>query len=196
VEGGGGDAVGGERGQQQRHRPADQQQLQKVPERVAAGGGRGADDDDAPSPPLRVDRDREQARLVPQARERAAVEEDRRSQRPAQLGRGEQIAAAHRRGGIGDAPVGVEHLREALGRGDQTARALAQARVGLPDQGGHVAGPRAQPRVDRGVELGAEAQVDEDAGGAEHQRHHGGEDEGDAEANREVAQRPPSFRSR
>ena len=98
--------------------------------------------------------------------------------------------------GVRDAAMGIEHLGEALGVPDQALVTLAQPGVGLLDQGGDVARPRSQPGVDRAVELGAEAQVDEDAGGAEDEGHHGGEGEGDTESDREVAQRPPSFRSR
>ena len=92
--------------------------------------------------------------------------------------------------------AGAEHLGEALARPDQVLLALPQPRVALLDQGDDVAGPRAQAGVDRRVELDGEAQVDEDAGGAEDQRHHSGEDEGHPQADREATQRPPSFRSR
>ena len=196
VKGGRGDAVGGQRGEDQGHRAAHQQELRQVRERLAACLGRGADDDDPLLPPG-ADRHRQQARLVLQAGQRAAVEDDRAAQRPVPAPRARAAhglprpARSPRRGRRSRAP-----RRSSRVRPTRVLLALAQPGVGLLDQGGDVARPRSQPGVDRAVELGAEAQVDEDAGGAEDEGHHGGEGEGDAEADREVAQRPPSFRSR
>ena len=191
-----GHAVGGERGEQQRDRPADQQQLREVGERLVARLGRGADDDDLLLPPRvrpgpRAGATRPAGPAAGRGRGRSARAGPARSSAGV-----EQDVAADRQRGVGDAAAGVEHLGEALAAADQVLATLAQARVGLLDQGGDVAGPRAQAGVDRRVELGGEAQVDEDAGRAEDQRHHRGEDEGDPEADREAAQRPPSFRSR
>jgi hypothetical protein len=187
--------VGRQRRQQQGDRAADQEQLREVGQRLTARFGRGADDDDPLLPP-RLDRDREQARLLLQARQRAAIEEDRLAQRPLQLGPRQQHVLADRQRGVRDPAAGIEHLGEALGAADEVLVAVAQARVGLPDQGGDVARARAQARVDRRVQLGGEAQVDEDAGRAEHQRHHPSEDEGQPQADRDATQRPPSLRSR
>ncbi len=68
----GGNPVGGERGEQERDRTAEQQQLREVGERLVAGLGRGADDDDLLAAP-RLDRDRQQPRLVLPPGRRATV---------------------------------------------------------------------------------------------------------------------------
>ena len=78
----------------------------------------------------------------------------------------------------------------------ETAQVVDADGVVIATLRGDVAGARAQAVVDRVVELGAEAQVDEDSGGAEDERHHRREDEGDAKPDRDAAQRPPSLRSR
>ena len=168
----GGDPVGRERGEQQGDRPADQQQLGEVGERLVARLGRGADDDD-PLPArlaLTGTASRRDSSCRPGSGPRSRKIGPRSARRSSDGG--EQDVVPDRQRGVGDAAAGVEHLGEALGAADQAAVALPQARVGLLDQGGDVAGPRAQARVDRRVELVGEAQVDEDAGGAEDQRHH------------------------
>ena len=101
-----------------------------------------------------------------------------------------------RRRGVDDAAGRFEHLGEALGATDQAATVGDHPGVGTTDRGGEFVGARAQAGVDRGVDVVAELEVDEDTGGRQHQGDHRGEDEGEAEADREAAQRPPSFRSR
>ena len=61
-------------------------------------------------------------------------------------------------------PDGIEHLGEALGAPDQVLPAGGEAGRLLADHGGEFVGARAEPGVDRGVDVVLELQVDEEAG--------------------------------
>ena len=113
-----------------------------------------------------------------------------------QLGAGEKQVASDLRCRVEHPATGVDDLGEALRTGAEAVPSLAEARVGLFAQRRDVRGPRAQAVVDRAVEIGGEAQVEKEARGAEHERHHRGERQREPEADRHAAQRPPSFLSR
>ena len=194
----GGDPVGGERGEEQGDRAADQEQLGEVGERLVARLGRGADDDDplaaaACSTGTASRRDSpSQARAAGRGRRRSARAAPARSS--AGVSRTRLPIASEE---SMTPPLASSTSAKLSSAADQAARARSRRPESASwTRAATSLGPRAQARVDRRVELGCEAQVDEDAGGAEDQRHHRGEDEGDAKADREAAQRPPSFRSR
>jgi hypothetical protein len=95
---------------------------------------------------------------------------------------------------VNEAPIEFDDLGEALGPVVQAS--FAQAGVRLADQRADVGSARAQPAVDRAVEIGPESLIEKYSRDREHGRHRGREDQRDAQSNRQPAQRPPSFRNR
>ena len=186
---GGRDAVARQRGEQEGRRPADREQLGEAAQRVAAVVEVRADDDDQVAI-LGVHRRGEQPRRLLLGRQLVALDRDGGAQRAPALGRAQQRCALVGGGRIDDTVAGVEDLGEVLPPlGERQPARRGEPTVGLRDQGADVARARAQALVDRRVELGLEPQVDEQPGGREHQRHHAGERQRQAEAQRQAAER-------
>jgi hypothetical protein len=185
-EGPGGDGVAGEAREQEPQRSAD-----------AEGAAQGLE---RSLTLLEQDTDHHNARRLPGGglgEEPSLLpppEEGRSSLRPIELVGEEQRTPAGPLTGV-ERPAGavehaaprIEHLAEAPGRG--VRRPLAGQVEGLPvaGQGGEVAAPCAQRRVDSGVELPPELEVDEDADHRHHHAHGSDEGRGDLQPERDAA---------
>ena len=182
----GGNAVPGERCEQQRERPADREQPGEIAQRLAAFVRRRPDHDDE-APAVRPHRPQNHSDRIAVLEWIGTVDRDRAGQRAANLGGSEQPRAAQLRRRVDDRAARVEHLREALLLVDAAAD-VAERPVLLCDERADVGRARAQPLVDRAVELGLEAQVDDEPDRADDDRHHARERERDLQPDRQPAQ--------
>jgi hypothetical protein len=100
-------------------------------------------------------------------------------------------------GGVEDAPVGAQDLGDVAGAARVRGAGVAQAAVRLLDERADVRRPRAQAAVDRAIEVGAQVQVEEQAGGGEHDGHDAREGQREAQPDRRSPHVPvPSARRR
>jgi len=181
-----GGAVSGERGEQEREWSAEREQPGEAAQRFAAVVGRGPDEHDE-APALRLHRPQEHPDRIAVLERVGAVDHDRPGQRAPDLGGREQPRAAQLRRRVDDRAAAVEHLREALLLVDAAAD-VAERPALLRDERADVGRARSQPLVDRVVELGLEAQVDDEPDRADHDRHHARERERDLQPDRQPAQ--------
>jgi hypothetical protein len=184
-------AVAGQRGEHQRARAAEQQQRPEVGQRLVARGQRHPNDDHETAA-LGAHRGGQQPDRRSCARRPRARDRDRAAPGRAQLGAREQWPATHSGSRVEDPAVGGEDLREVAARpGAPRRRRVAQARVGLRHERADVARARAQTAVEAAVEVGAQVQVEEEARGGEHDRHHTREGEREPQPDRGSPQAPP-----
>jgi len=190
---GGGESVAGERGDQKGKGPSDQERQEQASQGFLAVLERRADDDHGPSS-RRVDGGREQSCGFVRAGNAAARDLDRRGLGARGFSVREKRAPEPARR-VDDGAVRVEDLGKALSP-------LGESRVALTYERRDVRRALPKALIDRSVESGAEAQVEEQTRGREDDGHRNREGERQAEADghsREVthdAHPPPSARSR
>jgi hypothetical protein len=195
---GGGRPIPRQRGEQQRDRAAREQQRAEAVDGLVAVLERLADHDREP-PPLGLRGSRQQARGVVVVDRVLAVDEERLLDRAPPLGRGQQRPLVGLVRAVDHPPGRVEDLREVLVLVDQGAAAgVGEPGARAGDERAHVSRARAQAALDAGVELRRQPQVQEQAGAAEHDRHHRREGERHPQADRQPAHRltlPPRMRA-
>ena len=178
-----GEAVSGEGGQEQRDRARDQELVAEASERLGPVLASRADDQDPAS-----DRNREQPRRLVETRERSAIGVERASARLAKLRPAQQRHRPQRPRRLEDASPRVEKLRVALAPLDEAGAAVVrEGRVRLAYERGEILCAELELAVERRLEVGAEAEVEEEAGGGEHGRHRDRERGGDTDADRQPA---------
>ena len=187
---GGREQIAGKRGEHQRDRTPHEQLTSKVEQRLRTRL-QGCRDDDHEPLPLRGRRHREQAHVfvADHPDEETLVSEALTELRTREQGHPEDAA-----GRVDDAPTTVEHLREpAVGTRSPT---FAQAGIGLLDQRRYVGCASSQALSERAVGGGGDPEIDEQAGGREHDGHHEREREGQADSDRQPADHQASLRRR
>jgi len=112
------------------------------------------------------------------------------------VGRGEQWAPGDARGAVEDMAGAGDELGQLGAPPARTGAGLSEPAVGLLCERGDIVGARAERPVDRIVEVGLLALVDEQPGGGEHDGHHDGKGEREPPPHRQPSHCSASARRR